>query len=128
MVEGTRSKISSSVPYLFKVEGDPLTYNDAMASYDSAFWKEANDDEMQSIIGNNTWVSVDLPPTCKPIGCKWIFRKKMKIDDAIEKFKARLVAQGFRQKLGIDHFDTYAPVARITTIRLLVTLAIIYHL
>ena len=52
----------------------------------------------------------------------------MKIDETIDKFKARLVAQGFRQKLGIDHFDTYAPVARITTIRLLVALATIYHL
>ena len=105
-----------------------MTFSDAMASQDSAFWKEAIDDEMQSIMGNNTWVLVDLPPTCKPIGCKWIFRKKMKIDGTIDKFKARLVAQGFRQKLGIDHFDTYAPVARITTIRLLVALATIYHL
>ena len=71
---------------------------------------------------------MDLPPTCKQVGCKWIFEKKMKIDGTIDKFKARLVAQGFRQKLGIDHFDTYAPVARITTIRLLVALATIYHL
>ena len=71
---------------------------------------------------------MDLPPTCKPIDCKWIFRKKMKIDGTMDKFKARLVAQGFRQKHGIDHFDTYAPVARITTIRLLVALATVYHL
>ena len=107
LVEGTRSEVSSSVPYLFNVEGDPLTYSDVMASHDSAFWKEAIDDEMQSLMGNNTWVLVDLPPTCKPIGCKWIFRKK-KIDGTIDKFKARLVAQGLRQNLGIDHFDTYA--------------------
>jgi len=92
LVEGDRSEVSSSVPYLYNVEGDPLTYSDAMASHDSAFWKEAIDDEMQSIMGNNTWVLVDLPPTCKPIGCKWIFRKKMKIDGTIDKFKARLVA------------------------------------
>ena len=52
----------------------------------------------------------------------------MKIDGTIDKFKAGLVAQGFRQKLGIDHFDTYEPVARITTIRLLVAFATIYHL
>ena len=67
-------------------------------------------------------------PTCKPIGCKWIFRKKMKIDGTIDKFKTSLVAQGFRQKLGIDHFYTYAPIARKTTIRLLVALATIYRL
>ena len=59
----------------YNVEGDPLTFSDAMASQDSGFWKDAIDDEMQSIMGNNTWVLVDLPPTCKPIGCKWIFRK-----------------------------------------------------
>ena len=52
----------------------------------------------------------------------------MKIDGTSDKFKAYLVAQGFRQKLGIDHFDTYAPVARTTTVRLLVALATIYHL
>ena len=75
-----------------------------MASNDSAFWKETIDKRMQSIIGNNTWVLMDLPPIYKPISCKWIFRKKMKIDDTI--------GQGFRQKLGIDHFDTYAPVAK----------------
>ena len=73
LIEGTRSEISSNVPYLFNVEGDLLTYRDAMASYDSAIWKEAINDEMQSIMGNNTWVLVDLPPTCRPIGCKWIF-------------------------------------------------------
>ena len=52
----------------------------------------------------------------------------MKIDGTIDKFKAWLVAQGFKQKLGIDHFDIYALVARITTIQLLIALAIIYHL
>ena len=52
----------------------------------------------------------------------------MKIDGTVDKFKTRLVARGFRQKLGINHFDTYAPVARTTTIRLLVVIAIIYYL
>ncbi|GJU43651.1 zinc finger, CCHC-type containing protein [Tanacetum coccineum] len=59
-------------------------------------------------------------------GCKWIFKRKMKVDRTIDKFKARLVIQGFRQKEGIDYFDTYAPVARITTIRLLLALAAIH--
>nr|GEX40136.1 retrotransposon protein, putative, Ty1-copia subclass [Tanacetum cinerariifolium] len=60
--------------------------------------------------------------------CKWIFKIKMKVDETIDKFKARLVIQGFRQKEGIDYFDTYALVARITTIRLLLALAAIYNL
>ena len=79
-------------------------------------------------MGNNTWVLVDLPPTSKHIGCKWIFYKKMKIDRIIDKFKARLVAQGFKQKLGIDHFDTYAAIARTTTINMLVALTMIHRL
>nr|GEU68392.1 hypothetical protein [Tanacetum cinerariifolium] len=90
--------------------------------------KEAINDEIGSIMENNTLVLSDLPPSCKPLGCKWIFKKKMKVDGTIDKFKARLVIQGFRQKEGIDYFDTYALVARITTLRLLLALAAIHNL
>ncbi|GKB40571.1 zinc finger, CCHC-type containing protein [Tanacetum coccineum] len=95
---------------------------------DVAFWKEAINDEMDSIMGNNTWVLADLPPGCKPLGCKWIFKRKLKVDGTIEKFKARLVIQGFKQKSGIDYFDTYALVARISTIRLLIAMTSIHNL
>nr|GEX35742.1 zinc finger, CCHC-type [Tanacetum cinerariifolium] len=61
-------------------------------------------------------------------GCKWILKRKMKVDGSIDKYKARLVIQGFRQKEGIDFFDTYATVARISTIRLLLALAAIHDL
>nr|GEZ02176.1 zinc finger, CCHC-type [Tanacetum cinerariifolium] len=94
-----------------------------MQSQDIAFWKEAIHDEILSIMGND-----DLPPNCKPLGCKLIFKRKLKVNGTIDKFEARLVIQGFRQKEGIDYFDTYAPVARITTIRLLLALAAIYNL
>ncbi|GKA51358.1 zinc finger, CCHC-type containing protein [Tanacetum coccineum] len=83
---------------------------------------------MDSIIGNNTWVLADLPPGCKPLGCKWIFKRKLKVDGMIEKFKARLVIQGFKQKSRIDYLDTYALVARISTIRLLIAMASIHNL
>ncbi|GJZ35330.1 zinc finger, CCHC-type containing protein [Tanacetum coccineum] len=105
---------------------DPRTYDEAMQSRDAAFWKEAIDDEIGSIMENNTWVLSDLPHGCKPLGCKWIYKRKMKVD--IDKFKARLVIQGFIQKEGIDYFDTYATVAHITTIRLLLALAAIQNL
>ncbi|GKA73455.1 zinc finger, CCHC-type containing protein [Tanacetum coccineum] len=93
-----------------------------------AFWKEAIDDEIGSIMENNTRVLSDLPPGCKPLGCKWIFKRKMKVDGTIDKFNARFVIQGFRQKEGIDYFDIYALVARITTIRLLLALEAIHNL
>ncbi|GJS57918.1 zinc finger, CCHC-type containing protein [Tanacetum coccineum] len=95
---------------------------------DVAFWKETINNEMDFIMGNNTWVLVDLPPGCKPLGCKWIFKRKLKVDGIIKKFKARLVIQGFKQNSGIDYFDTYAPVARISTIRLLIAMASIHNL
>ncbi|GKC75252.1 zinc finger, CCHC-type containing protein [Tanacetum coccineum] len=107
---------------------DPKTHNEAMQSRDAAFWKEEIDDEIGSIMENNTWVLPDLPPGCKPLGCKWIFKRKMKVDGTIEKFKARLVIQGFRQKEWIDYFNTYALVALITTIILLLALAAIHNL
>nr|GEV23027.1 zinc finger, CCHC-type [Tanacetum cinerariifolium] len=104
---------------------DPRTYNEAMQSRDAAFWKEAIKDE---IMKNNTWVLSDLPPGCKLLGCKWIFKRKMKVDGTIDKFKARLVIQRFRKKEGIDYFDTYAPITRITTIRLMLALVAIHNL
>ena len=73
-----------------------------MASRDVAFWKEAVQSEINSIMHNDTWELTDLPPGCKALGCKWILKRKMKVDGSIDKYKARLVIQGFRQKEGID--------------------------
>ncbi|KAK4386255.1 Retrovirus-related Pol polyprotein from transposon RE1 [Sesamum angolense] len=117
---------SDFVTYNF--EDDPVTFKDAMASSEAKQWKEAVKSEMDSIVSNGTWVLVDLPPGCTTIGCKWIFKKKLKPDGSINKFKARLVAKGFKQKEGIDYFDTYSPVARLTTIRVLIALASVYNL
>ncbi|GJZ93659.1 zinc finger, CCHC-type containing protein [Tanacetum coccineum] len=125
---GTKDIGGSVVPKEVTEEDDPKTFDEAMKSQDVAFWKEAINDEMDSIMGNNTWVLADLPPGCKPLGCKWIFKRKLKVDGTIEKFKARLVIQGFKQKSGIDYFDTYALVARISTIRLLIAMVSIHNL
>ncbi|BBH07178.1 transposable element gene [Prunus dulcis] len=114
--------------YTFLVEGDPSTYKEAVMSVDAPFWKEAINDEFQSIIQNNTWMLTNLPAGNKAIGCKWVFRKKLKPDGSIDKYKARLVAKGFTQKKGIDYFDTYSPVSRITTIRTLIALASVHNL
>ncbi|GJW60288.1 zinc finger, CCHC-type containing protein, partial [Tanacetum coccineum] len=83
---------------------------------------------MDSIMGNNTWVLADLPPCCKPLGCKWIFKRKLKVDGTTKNFKSRMVIRGFKQNSGIDHFDTYARVARISTIRLLIAMASIHNM
>nr|GFA90968.1 zinc finger, CCHC-type [Tanacetum cinerariifolium] len=106
-----------NVNIVFIIEDDPRTLSEAMASRDVVFWKEAVQSEIDSIMHNDTWELTDLPPGCKALGYKWILKRKMKVDGSIDKYKARLVIQCLRQKEGIDFFDTYAPVARISTIR-----------
>src|ERR1044072_1281667 len=128
LVEGNNNSINRYGPICYNLENDPETFEEAIKSQDSAFWKEAIQEEMDSIMGNKTWKLVDLPPGSKPIGCKWIFKKKMIVDGTIDKFNARLVAKGFTQKEGIDYFDTHAPISRIASIRVLLALASIYKL
>ncbi|GJT60944.1 zinc finger, CCHC-type containing protein [Tanacetum coccineum] len=103
ILNGTKDIGGLVVPQEVTEEDDPKTFDEAMKSQDFAFWKEAINDEMDSIIGNNTWVLADLPP-------------------------GKMVIQGFRQKSAIDYFDTYALVARISTKRLLIAMASIHNL
>nr|GEU57483.1 zinc finger, CCHC-type [Tanacetum cinerariifolium] len=80
LIEGTRDEVCDRHSYCFNFEDDPKTFDEVMKLHDVAFWKEAINDEMDSILGNNTWVLADLPPCCKPFGCKWIFKRKLKMD------------------------------------------------
>ena len=128
LVEGNRQVVLNKIPIVYNTEDDPKTFKEAMASRDSAFWKKTVNDKMNSILSNNTWVLVDLPTSSKPIGCKWVFRRKYNANGSIQTFKVRLVAKGFNQREGIDYFDTYASVAKITSIRVLLALATIYKL
>ncbi|GJW72735.1 hypothetical protein Tco_0132105 [Tanacetum coccineum] len=78
--EEVTEEVSDQHSYCFNVKDEPKTFDEAMKSQDVALWKEAINDEMDSIIGNNTLVLADLPPVCKPLGCKWIFKRKLKVD------------------------------------------------
>ena len=112
----------------FLLENEPRTFKEAMSTPDAPSWKEAVKSEIDSIMQNHIWELVDLPQGCKALGCKWIFKRKLKTDGSIEKHKARLVVQGFRQKEGLDFFDTYSPVTRITSIRMLIAIAALRNL
>ena len=103
--------------------GEPQTYKEAMTSLEAPCWKEAINSEVESILQNHTWELVDILPENKPIGYKWIFKRNFKADGSIDKYKARLVAKGYKQKEGLDYFDTYSPVSRITSIRMLIAIA-----
>ena len=112
----------------YMLDAEPQTFKEAITSSEGPLWKEAIDSEIQSILQNHTWELVDLPSGCKPLGSKWIFKRKMKADGTIEKYKARLVIKGYSQREGLDYFDTYSPVSRITSIRMVLAIAALRNL
>ena len=103
-------------------QDDPLTYRDAMDDSDKDKWQDAVNQELESMYSNSIWELVDPPKDVKPIGCKWIFKRKRGIDGKVETFKARLVAKGYNQKEGVDYEETFSPVAMLKSIRILLSI------
>uniref|UniRef100_A0ACD5TNX4 Uncharacterized protein n=1 Tax=Avena sativa TaxID=4498 RepID=A0ACD5TNX4_AVESA len=99
----------------------PRTYREALSD---ASWRPAMESEFVALQENKTWSLVPRPPGCNIIGCKWVFKVKHKADGSLDKFKARLVAKGFTQKQGIDYSETFSPVVKPATVRLVLSLAV----
>jgi transposase InsO family protein len=108
--------------------GDPATYKEALDREDSKHWKEAMDAEYKSLVENKTWNLVQLPPGRQAIGCKWVLKKKLKADGTLDKYKARLVAKGYLQKEGIDYEETFSPVVKFMSIRIIFALTVQHDL
>ncbi|RVX12712.1 Retrovirus-related Pol polyprotein from transposon TNT 1-94 [Vitis vinifera] len=107
-------------------DDDPLTFKMAMDDVDREKWQEAMKLEIESMYSNSVWELVDLPEGIKPIGCKWIYKRKRGPNGKVETFKARLVAKGFTQKEGVDYEDTFSPVAMLKSIRILLSITAYY--
>ena len=94
---------------VYLVDDTPKSIAEAYASPDADNWKEAVHNEMDSILSNGIWELSERPYGCKPVGCKWVFKKKLRPDGTIEKYKARLVAKGYTQKEGEDYLTPIHP-------------------
>lgn len=108
---------------LYCFNEEPLCYKEAVSHVDSDKWKKAMDNEIQSLKNNYTWILCQLPNGRKPINCKWVYKVKRTSDGNIQKYKARLVACGYSQKFGIDYKETFSPVARLESIRIILSIA-----
>ncbi|KAI1004621.1 hypothetical protein K3495_g3593 [Podosphaera aphanis] len=102
---------------------EPATLKQAMKSDDHELWGKAIEEEMNSLNRNNTWEIITRPKDHNVVGSKWVFKIKHKADSSIERYKARLVANGFSRQPGTDYDDNYAPVAQYDSLRLLLVLA-----
>ena len=102
---------------------EPRNLAEAKSRPDWSLWEKAIDDELLVLKAAGTWELVDAPDGVNIVGSKWVFRAKKDAAGNVVRYKARLVAQGFSQVPGVDYFDTFAPVARLSSIRAILAIA-----
>ena len=112
------TKDTANIIYASQID-EPRSYNQAIDGPQSNEWKKAIEDEFKALFDNDTFKLTFLPKDRKAIGCTWAFKVKPDSQDRIEKFKARLCAQGFTQVEGVDYRETFAPVVRSNTTRVM---------
>jgi hypothetical protein len=106
---------------LYTSSGEPQNHNEALQDDK---WKKAMDDEFGALQRNDTWHLVPAKSRANVVDCKWVYKIKKRYDGTIDKYKARLVAKGFKQQYGIDYEDTFSPVVKVATIRLILSLVV----
>jgi hypothetical protein len=106
------------------IDSEPSTFEEASKH---KVWKDAMIEEYESILKNDVWEVVPRPHGKSMVTSKWLYKIKHAADGSVEKFKARFVARGFSQKEGIDYDEIFAPVARYTSIRIIISLASVFY-
>ena len=102
---------------------DPLTVKEALSSPGKREWMKAMESEINSLNTNKVWDLAELPCGRKAIGSKWVFKRKYDSGGKMKQHKARLVAQGFLQKHGVDYNETFCPVVRFESVQTVIALA-----
>jgi hypothetical protein len=111
-----------------QMEGDPITFEEAIRSAHSSEWLEAMQDEMKSMSTNKVWDLQEIPKGAKKVGCKWVYKTKCDSRGNVERYKARLVAKGFTQREGIDYYEIFSPVSCQDSFRIIMVLVAHYDL
>jgi hypothetical protein len=101
--------------------GEPVNLQEALSNKD---WKNAMDAEYMALIKNKTWHLVPPHKGHNLINCKWVWKIKRKDDGTIDRYKGRLVAKGYKQRYGIDYEDTFSPMVKFATIRLILSIVV----
>jgi hypothetical protein len=108
---------------LMVVEAEPTTYKQAVASRDALQWKKAMEEELAAHAKNKSWMVVSRRSDMNVIGSKWVFKVKKNENGEVKRYKGRVVAKGYNQVEGIDYGETYAPVLKYKSLRLMLALA-----
>ncbi|KAL6332879.1 hypothetical protein AAG906_019391 [Vitis piasezkii] len=118
----TRSKNGISKPKVYTVDLNVEEPNTLQEAISHPKWKEAMNEEFRALMKNKTWSLVPLPSDRTSVGCRWVFKLKRNPDGSISRYKARLVAKGYSQVPGFDFSETFSPVVKPTTIRVVLAI------
>ena len=112
---------SANLAFIAEVDSDPVTTDMAMRSSDARKWRAAIQEEVKSLLSHEVWTAENAPPSVRPISTRFIYKKKLRDDGTVARYKARLVARGFLQGFASD---TYAPVVDFSTLRIILAIAV----